>query len=768
MNRPSPSSIDALVRQHGDRALPDLARLLVSPDERERLAAARWLGDVPTMGRVGPAAVKMLAPVVRDPAEAVALAALQGIGALGTEADIWRFCAPLVDAPNVKVAAAALECLRRFPSPRAAHLLETKLWQGPNVLRFAVLSAIEAAADDAFVKPLIAALGHPLLPVRNRAVEVTASIARTGKVELGRTLVWLLRSQDVNVRRAAAEVVRSVPDPNGELWPKLVASLRDDDWWVRERVMDALVELAGHGLSSYMVHWLADGSDVVRRFALSVLGRLRDPETIGALVHVAKNDPDWWVREKAIEVIAEFKDARAVPLLAEILHASPELAVAAISALKSIDPIASAPHIVGQLDAKDPDVRLAALAAIEATNDVSLTSAVAPLRNDANAQVAHAAQQVVARFKAVRAPDATAPIPRSATPSDSSPLDLLLLHAIERSADEVIIACERAAFAKAESGVVALTERPLASEHVAAMLTPLLSAAQATRLEHKQDVDMSYVVKSTGQRFRVSVFRQRGGLSAVFRSVGTSAPLLEDLALPAAVAELCDKKNGLVVLAGPARSGKSTTLAALLDHLNRTRSVHIVSIEDPIEVLHAQHVALVNQREVGTHTRSANAALRSALRQDPDVLLLGEMRDAETIRLAITAAETGHLVFGTLQTTSSDQAVERMLGAFPGEKVDTARAAVADVLRAVVCQCLVRTKDHSSKRVAVEVLINTDAVANLIRKGKTVQIPSLIATSGEQGMQSLEQDLHKLIQQGLVDADDAARFLKGKREPTAP
>jgi twitching motility protein PilT len=233
------------------------------------------------------------------------------------------------------------------------------------------------------------------------------------------------------------------------------------------------------------------------------------------------------------------------------------------------------------------------------------------------------------------------------------------------------------------------------------------------------------------------------------------------------VRDLCERKNGLVVIAGPARSGKSTTLAALLDHMNRTKSVHIVSIEDPIEVAHGQHVALVNQREVGTHTRSAAAALRSALRQDPDVLLLGEMRDAETIHLAVTAAETGHLVFGTLQTTSADQAVERMLGAFPGDKLETARAAVADVLRAVVCQCLVRTRDRTSRRAAVEVLLNNDAVANLIRKGKTVQLPSLIATAADQGMQTLDQDLQRLIHQGLVDTDDAARFMKGKRDSGA-
>jgi twitching motility protein PilT len=544
-----------------------------------------------------------------------------------------------------------------------------------------------------------------------------------------------------------------------------VSSLRDDDWWVRERVMDALLELAGRGLSQYMVQWLGDASDVVRRFALSVLLRLRDPDTIQALVHVAHNDTDWWVREKAVEVIAEFKDARAIPVLVEIMKTS-ELAVACLTALKTIDPVSSAPHAVTLLDSPDPDIRMAVLELLEATNDPAHSSAVAALRSDGDPNVARKAHAVVQRFRAVKAGDDTAPIPRAHTPNDAAPLDVLLARAVEQRADDVIIASERPAFAKGDAGVFPLTDRPLAADHVSSMLTPLLSVTQAARLEEKKDVDMSYVAKESGLRFRACLFRQRGGMSAVFRAVRAVPPLLADLGLPKIVAELCESKNGLVVVAGPARSGKSTTLAALLDHLNRTRALHVVSIEDPIEVQHQQHVSLVNQREVGTHTRSVAAALRSALRQDPDVLMIGEMRDPETLQLAITAAETGHLVFGTLQTVSADQAVERILAGFSKDKLETARASLADTLRGVVCQTLVRGKDQQSRHVAVEVLVNTDAAANLIRKGKTHQLPSLIATSREAGMQSLDQDIDRLVKSGVVDEADALQKQKAKRDVT--
>src|SRR5688572_17287883 len=214
-----------------------------------------------------------------------------------------------------------------------------------------------------------------------------ATIARSGRVEVGRTIVWLLRSPDVNVRRMAADVLRSVPDPHGELWPKLVSALRDDDWWVRERVMDALVELAGRGLSRYMIAWLGDPSDVVRRFALTVLQRLKDPDTISPLVHCALHDTDWWVREKAIEVIAEFKDPRAVPTLIEIMQRSPEMQLACIAALKKIDLPMAATHVLPLATSNDADVRLAVLQLIEELNDPQHAAVVEPMANDQDSSV---------------------------------------------------------------------------------------------------------------------------------------------------------------------------------------------------------------------------------------------------------------------------------------------------------------------------------------------------------------------------------------------
>jgi twitching motility protein PilT len=274
-------------------------------------------------------------------------------------------------------------------------------------------------------------------------------------------------------------------------------------------------------------------------------------------------------------------------------------------------------------------------------------------------------------------------------------------------------------------------------------------------LQVLRDVDFSLALKSEGLRFRANVFRQMPGLSAVFRIVKDRIPVLEELGLPSVVKSFAEMKNGLVLVGGPTGSGKSTTLAGIIDHINRTSSRHIVTLEDPIEVMHKQKKCLINQREVGTHTASFENALRATLRQDPDVILVGEMRDLATVQFAVTASETGHLVLGTLHTVSVDTTVDRLVSLFPPGQQPQVRSLLADTLRAVMCQYLIKRKDGQGRVTAVEVMINNEAVANLIRKGKTFQIPSVIATQRDAGMQSMDGDLERLFKAGLVSAEEA-------------
>jgi twitching motility protein PilT len=270
----------------------------------------------------------------------------------------------------------------------------------------------------------------------------------------------------------------------------------------------------------------------------------------------------------------------------------------------------------------------------------------------------------------------------------------------------------------------------------------------------KMDFDFAYEIQDVS-RFRVNIFWQRKGLGAVMRTIPSKILTAEQLGLPDAVRKMCMLTKGLVLVTGPTGSGKSTTLAAMVDLINDTRADHILTIEDPIEFVHPNKKCLINQREIGTNTKSFANALRAALREDPDVILVGEMRDQETIELGITAAETGHLVFGTLHTNSAPKTVDRIIDVFPADQQDQIRAMLAESLKGVVSQVLLRTKDGKGRRAAQEIMVGTSAVSNLIRENKIHQIPSMIQTGKKDGMQLLDQHILEYLMSGVVTAEEA-------------
>jgi len=293
----------------------------------------------------------------------------------------------------------------------------------------------------------------------------------------------------------------------------------------------------------------------------------------------------------------------------------------------------------------------------------------------------------------------------------------------------------------------------LSAEEVHTMVFDIMGDAVRKTFQETNDVDFSFELGNIA-RFRVNVFRTRRGEGAVFRTIPTQVMTLEELGLPPIMKELCEKEKGLVLVTGPTGSGKSTTLAAMIDHINESYEGHILTIEDPIEFVHATKKCLINQREIGRDTASFNAALRGALREDPDVILVGEMRDLETISLALTAAETGHLVFGTLHTSSAPKTVDRVIDVFPAAQQGQIRTMFAESIQAVVTQTLLR-KRAGGRIAAIEVLIGTPAVRNLIRENKIHQIPSSMQTGQAVGMQTLDMALLDLVNKGLVTREEA-------------
>jgi twitching motility protein PilT len=287
-------------------------------------------------------------------------------------------------------------------------------------------------------------------------------------------------------------------------------------------------------------------------------------------------------------------------------------------------------------------------------------------------------------------------------------------------------------------------------------LLAILTDAQRQLFEQRHDLDFAYALPGIG-RFRANFLRQRHGMGAVFRVVPNRIPSLAELALPQAVFNLVRIEQGLVLVTGPTGSGKSTTLAAMIDYLNQEYDKHIVTIEDPLEFLHPNKTSLVTQREVGTHTASFATALRAVLREDPDIILIGELRDLETIALAITAAETGHLVFGTLHTRTAASTVDRVIDVFPPEQQGQIRTMLAEALKGVIAQQLLVCADGQSRVAAVEILMGTTALANLIRDGKTYQIPSIIQTGRREGMQTMDQAILELLRSKRITPQEAYR-----------
>ena len=325
----------------------------------------------------------------------------------------------------------------------------------------------------------------------------------------------------------------------------------------------------------------------------------------------------------------------------------------------------------------------------------------------------------------------------------------LLEIAIEIGASDIHITVGSAPIARIKGKFIKLNDRILTSEDTEAMTKDIAKENKFKRIEMYGECDFS-VALETGERFRVNAYKQKGNYAIAIRTIMATIPSFESLGLPEVLKTFTERNKGLVLVTGPTGSGKSTTLASLIDIINENQQKHIITIEDPIEYVHKHKMGLVNQREIGQDTKSFNSALRSILRQDPDVILVGEMRDAETISIALTAAETGHLVFSTLHTVGAAKTIDRIVDMFPSEQQKQIRSQLSTVCEGIVSQQLIQTIDGRRRVAALEVMIANSAIRNLIRENKTYQIQNQIQTGSKFGMQSMDQELVNLYIQGII------------------
>lgn len=337
----------------------------------------------------------------------------------------------------------------------------------------------------------------------------------------------------------------------------------------------------------------------------------------------------------------------------------------------------------------------------------------------------------------------------------------ILTFATEKKASDVHLTVGLPPVLRINKELVYLEEDPLSPETIAEMMFSIMTDKQKEIFKERLEFDFSYGLKGLA-RFRVNVFYQRGSIAAAFRRIPFDIPALDSLGVPQIAHKIIEEERGFVLVTGPTGHGKSTTLAAMLDEINIKHSKHIVTIEDPIEYLFRHKRSVVVQREIGSDTLTFPGALRAALREDPDVILVGEMRDYETIATALTAAETGHLVFATLHTNSASQSVDRIVDVFPPHQQEQVKTQLAGVLLAIFSQQLLQRADQRGLVLAAEVLIATPAVRNLIREGKSYQIPNMIQTNKDKGMQTMEDSLKDLVVKGYITYEDGLRYAFNK------
>lgn len=341
-------------------------------------------------------------------------------------------------------------------------------------------------------------------------------------------------------------------------------------------------------------------------------------------------------------------------------------------------------------------------------------------------------------------------------------INKLLSYALESGASDLHLSSGSIPMVRINGIMKPLNMSSTSDEDMNSILPQVMNKDQIDNFHENKEIDFSSRLEGKG-RFRVNFFQQIRGLAAVFRAIPEIPKGFDELSLPPILENLSMLDRGLVLLTGPTGSGKSTTLAAMVDNINQNRACHIITVEDPVEYFHSSNQCMINQRELGASTHSFANALRSALREDPDVILVGEMRDLETISLALTAAETGHLVLSTLHTSSAVKAVDRIIDIFPSSQKGQIRSMMSESLEAVIAQKLLQTKDKKTRIPALEIMIATTAIRNLIREDRIYQIPSVMQAGGVEGMQTLDQDLQRLVSQGKIQRAAAAQIAENPK-----
>ncbi len=570
-------------------------------------------------------------------------------------------------------------------------------------------------------------------------------------------LLPLMASGEAGTRSAVIKILLSLENRH-ELVKKYLKFSKGLAGWARDRSLDSMKEF-GNDLIEPTIELLSDPDDEVRAMALVVAGSFDDPRIIPATISLLKDD-DWWLRVTAADTLGRFKDDRATAALVATLD-DPEARWAAVEALGRIGDPRSLQPLAKLLADPAPEVRIEVLLALRNFNHPKILEALQKVASsDPDRMVRGRALEIaeeVAKRTRIDIEDREK-LRESALKvevgGNEPRLHGFLVETRNRGCSDLHLAVGLPPMVRDSSDLVAMENEPLSSGDCEAMIREILTDSQWQTLEEKQQLDLCYYIPRAG-RYRTNLFLDHKGYNGVFRVIPEKPPTIAEIGLPGHLEEIAAHHQGLVLVCGPSGCGKTTTLAALVNLFNETRQSHIITLEEPVEFVHPFKNCLVNQREIGPDTRSYARALRGALREDPDVIVIGDLRDTEAIALALTAAETGHIVLGTLSSTTAPKAIDRIITSFPHSEQPQIRVALAESLKYVIAQRLLPV-DGTRKRVACfEILKGTMSVANQIREEKTYQLQSAMQLGRTQGMQTFDDALRDLVRRGTISVESA-------------
>ncbi|MBN1879700.1 PilT/PilU family type 4a pilus ATPase [bacterium] len=740
---------EAICRIAGHHSIQTLKEIIEKKGKDDRLKALDLLANPEYMKIRQRRALETAFEFIGDPDEQIRGKVIALIGEFGEKDDAPALL-PLLQKEEKRNLQAVVDALGNLANMDVLPSLIALMDSNHAGIKLSVINALGKFENEQCIEPLIEALRDRNIMIRQRTIEVLGTLGRSESVRLGKLLISMMKDRDVNIRRSVVEVMRLVGEKD-DIWWKLIRYLRDEDWWVRERITEILAELGGPKILEPIVSLLDDPSEIVRRYAIEVLVRLGDRRAAEYILRCLK-DNDWWVRERAVEALGEIGDPRVVPVLNALLDKGGEdLLWTVIQTLQKFAHASSYIPFLKRLDHPLPDYRIEIIRALDKIGGERIIDTLEAVMNDEDKRVRDFVTSLLPKYNL----SPTEMGRRSFEHITPALLDQMLLEVKSRNGEDMFIIAGNRPMLKIRGDVEVLDDHVFTPPETRKLLMDVMSPIQREQFEDMEDIDMSYIIRNEGSRFRVNIYKTRTGISAVFRVINQEIIRIEDLGLPQPIVDFTQLKQGLVLVTGPTGSGKSTTLAAMIDYMNRTRTDHVVTIEDPIEYVHKNNQCIINQREVGAHTKSFSNALRGALREDPDIILVGEMRDLETISIAITAAETGHLVLGTLHTISAAKTVDRIIDVFPGRQQAQVRAMLSESLRGVLSQQLMKRKDTDGRILALELMICNDAIANLIRKEKIYQIPSILTTHYEQGMTLMDNELMRLVKEGKIYPEDA-------------